>query len=98
MGGCARSLSSMIMVRLNANLVGWCFELVTKKGKAKPRGELVECPCCQGTGAQRIFTFRELQDLMQWHDGELRISFVLGGKKYKIHLHLEELKETDRDG
>jgi hypothetical protein len=67
--------------------------MTNKKKRKKPQGQLVDCPCCLGTGVQRIYTFKEMQDLFKWKDGEVRANFVLNGKKYKIYLHVDEVRE-----
>lgn len=63
----------------------------TRRAK-KPRGLPIDCPCCNGTGVQRVLTFKQLEDLLSWKDGQLRGTIALNGKKFKVYLHLEEVE------
>jgi len=62
-----------------------------KRGKAKPKGELIECPTCQGTGVIKVFTFKEIEEILSRKEGLVKTTFNLGAKKYKVFLKVEEV-------
>jgi len=62
--------------------------------KKKPTGQPVDCPCCGGTGFQRVYTFAQLEEVMSNHgDGQLRGHIQHNGKWFKVFLHIEEVVE-----
>ena len=57
----------------------------------KKIGQLIDCPCCDGSGVQKIYTFGELQEIHSHKDGQVRTTFILGGRKFKVFMKIEEV-------